>query len=60
MVEVDIGATVDGEYSGIVRFINGLEHSDTFYVLDGLTLAAGSTGGLRLNLRLRTYFRTVA
>lgn len=60
VVEVGIGATVDGDYPGIVRFINGLEHSDTFYVLDGLTLAAGSTGGLRLNLSLRTYFRTVA
>ena len=60
VVQVDIGATVDGDYPGIVRFINGLEHSDTFYVLDGLNLAAGSTGGLRLNLRLRTYFRTVA
>jgi len=60
VVEVEIGAAVNGDYPNIVRFINGLEHSDTFYVLDGLTLAAGSTGGLGLNLRLRTYFRTAA
>jgi hypothetical protein len=43
-----------------VRFINGLERSKNFYVLDGLSLAAGSGGNLRLNLRLRTYFRTNA
>jgi Tfp pilus assembly protein PilO len=60
VLEVEIGASVAGDYPNIVRFINGLEHSDTFYVLDGLTLAAGSTGGLGLNLRLRTYFRTAA
>jgi Tfp pilus assembly protein PilO len=59
VIEVEIGATLNGDYPSIVRFINGLERSDTFYVLDGLTLAAGSTGDLRLNLRLRTYFRTV-
>lgn len=60
VVEIEIGAAVSGDYPNIVRFINGLEHSDTFYVLDGLTLGAGSTGGLGLNLRLRTYFRTAA
>jgi len=60
VIEVEIGASVNGEYPNIVRFINGLEHSDTFYVLDSLTLAADTGGGLGLNLRLRTYFRTAA
>ena len=55
---IEIGATVNGDYPSVVRFINGLERSKNFYVLDGLTLAAGSGGNLRLNLRLRTYFRT--
>jgi hypothetical protein len=60
VVQVEIGATVSGDYPNIVRFINGLEHSDAFYVLDNLTLGAGSGGGLGLNLHLRTYFRTAA
>jgi hypothetical protein len=60
VVEVEITATVSGEYPNIVHFINGLEHSATFYVLDSLTLSAGSAGGLGLNLHLRTYFRTTA
>jgi Tfp pilus assembly protein PilO len=59
VIEIEIGATVSGDYPNIVRFINGLEHSDTFYVLDSLTLGAGSSGGLGLNLHLRTFFRSV-
>jgi Tfp pilus assembly protein PilO len=60
VTEVDISAVVDGDYSSVVRFINDLQHSDTFYVLDGLSLASpsGSGGQLKLNLQLRTYFRT--
>jgi hypothetical protein len=58
VIAVEIGATVNGDYPSVVRFINGLERSPNFYVLDGLSLAAGSTGELKLNLRLRTYFRT--
>jgi hypothetical protein len=58
VIQIEIGATISGDYANIVRFINGLEHSDTFYVLDSLTLGAGSTGGLGLNLHLRTFFRT--
>jgi Tfp pilus assembly protein PilO len=58
VVEVEISTAVDGNYSSLVRFINALQHSDTFYVLDGLSLAAGSAGELKLNLALRTYFRS--
>ncbi len=58
VIAVEISATVNGDYPSVLRFINGLERSDTFYVLDELSLAAGSEGNLRLNFRLRTYFRT--
>jgi Tfp pilus assembly protein PilO len=59
VTQIDISAVVDGDYPSVVRFINDLEHSDTFYVLDGLSLASsGPAGQLRLNLQLRTYFRT--
>jgi Tfp pilus assembly protein PilO len=59
VTEVDMTSVIQGDYSSVVRFVNNLEHSDTFYVLDGLSLAAsGSSGGqLRLNLQMRTYFR---
>jgi Tfp pilus assembly protein PilO len=63
VVEVEIGASVDGDYPSVVRFINGLEHSGNFYVLDGLALAGSGSGSvgdmkLKLNLQLRTYFRS--
>jgi hypothetical protein len=55
--EVTVGATVEGDYVSLVRFINGLERSDNFYLLDSLTLASSTRGDIKLNLQLRTYFR---
>jgi hypothetical protein len=57
-VEVDIATAVEGDYDSLVQFLNKLEHSENFYVLDSLALASSSLGKLRLNVQLRTYFRT--
>lgn len=58
VVEVEVVATVEGDYPSLVNFINGLERSANFYLLDSLQLASSSGGGLKLNLQLRTYFRS--
>ena len=58
VVEVVVAATVEGDYPSLVSFINGLERSDNFYVLDSLQLASSTGGRLKLNLQLRTYFRS--
>ena len=58
LMEVDISTAVEGNYDSLIEFLNKLEHSDNFYVLDSLALASSSAGKLRLNLQLRTYFRT--
>jgi len=58
LMQVDITTAVEGDYDNLVQFLNKLEHSDNFYVLDSLTLASSSLGKLRLNVQLRTYFRT--
>jgi Tfp pilus assembly protein PilO len=58
LMQVDITTSVEGDYDSLVQFLNKLEHSDNFYVLDNLTLASSSLGKLRLNVQLRTYFRT--
>jgi Tfp pilus assembly protein PilO len=58
LMQVDIATAVEGDYEGLIQFLNKLEHSDNFYVLDDLTLATSSVGKLRLNVQLRTYFRT--
>jgi Tfp pilus assembly protein PilO len=60
VVELNISTVVNGDYPSLVRFINSLERSDNFYVLDGLSLAANTNNStqLKLNLQLRTFFRT--
>jgi Tfp pilus assembly protein PilO len=56
--EITISVTMQGAYPSLVSFINSLERSKNFYLLDSLTLDTGSEGALKLNLELRTYFRS--
>jgi len=58
VLEVQVAATVEGDYSSLVRFVNGLERSSNFYLLDGLSLASSTGGSVKLNLQLRTFFRS--
>ena len=58
LMEVDISTAIEGDYDSLIQFLDKLEHSDNFYVLDSLALASSTAGKLRLNLQLRTYFRT--
>ena len=58
VVEIQINAAVEGDYPSLIHFINGLERSQNFYLLNNLALASGTTGSIRLNLELRTYFRS--
>jgi type IV pilus assembly protein PilO len=62
MAEMTIEATVSGNYGSVVRFVNGLQRSQRFYVVDGLALATdaqtqAATGPIRVGLHVRTYFR---
>ncbi len=57
VVEIEVTTSVDGGYASLIKFINGLERSSDFYVLDHLSLTSISGGSLKLNLQLRTYFR---
>jgi len=56
--EIDITTGLDADYPAIIQFINGLERSKNFYLLDSLKLTSATTGGLRLDLDLHTFFRT--
>jgi Tfp pilus assembly protein PilO len=58
VTEVSITGTVEGEYPALVQFINGLEVSKNLYLLDTLSLASATTGGIRLKVDLRTFFRS--
>jgi len=58
VTEIQITTDVDADYPAVIQFINGLERSKNFYLLDSLHLSSVSTGGIRLNIDLHTYFRT--
>jgi len=60
--EVAIDATVNGDYNGIVYFLNHLQRSNNVYIVDELAVdlqnqTQGPAGALRVNLHMRTYFR---
>ncbi|GAC1618203.1 MAG: hypothetical protein NVS9B13_05830 [Candidatus Acidiferrum sp.] len=61
--EVEIESTISGEYANVVRFLNGLQRSQNVYAVESLSLAQGDSlqnpsGVLRVNLHMKTYFRT--
>lgn len=58
VTEISISTGVEGNYSSIVQFINGLEQSKTFYLLNDLRLASAKGGSIKLELKLRTFFRS--
>lgn len=65
MTEIVVDLTVNGDYKNVVRFLNGLQRSDNYYIIDGLSLAteqaaSGSAGHLRVALHLRSYFKNAA
>lgn len=53
---VAVNVNVEGEYSDLVRFINQLEQSPLFWIIDGLNVSAVPGKGLRMSLDMETYF----
>jgi hypothetical protein len=64
--EIEIEALLDGDYAGIVRFLNRLQRSKNTYVVDSLGLDSVTNAGagnqappgtVKVSLHLRSYFR---
>jgi hypothetical protein len=60
---VDLDATVSGDYTSVVRFLNGLQRSENFYEVDALSLNSDSqnhtgNGPVHVVLHMKTYFRS--
>jgi type IV pilus assembly protein PilO len=63
LTQIDLDSTVSGDYNNIVKFMNSLQRSKTFYIVESLSLQEEGQGGpskLRIALHLKTYFRTAA
>lgn len=57
LTEVGITTTVEGDYPSLARFVNRLEQSQRFFVIENLSLASSPNSPIiKLNLRLLTYF----
>jgi hypothetical protein len=53
-----VTTALDADYPAVIKFINGIERSKNFYLLDSMEITSVSTGGLRLELELHAFFRT--
>jgi hypothetical protein len=58
VTEISVTTSLDADYPAVVKFINGIERSKNFYLLDQMQISSESTGGLRLDLELHAFFRT--
>jgi hypothetical protein len=55
---VQIEAALEGDYLQEVKFINALERSNLFFVVDSVTLGEQQAGRVRLQVKMETYLKT--
>jgi hypothetical protein len=58
VTQISITTSLEADYPAVIRFINGIERSKNFYLLDEMQLKSVSTGGLSLQLELHAFLRT--
>ena len=57
LTEISMDSGISGEYPQIMRFINGLERDETFFVIRAMALAGQQGGLVNLRLRVSTWLR---
>jgi len=57
LTEISMDAGISGDYTQIMRFINGLERDQTFFVIRAMALTGQQGGMVNLRLRLSTWLR---
>ena len=57
LTEIRMDFGLSGEYSGIMRFINGLERSQTFFIIRAMALTGQQSGTVNLRLQVSTWLR---
>jgi hypothetical protein len=55
--QVEIDATLNGNYVEAMKFINALERNKTFFIVDSVSLGDQKAGNVRLLIRIQTYLR---
>ena len=54
-IRMDVG--LSGDYPAIMRFVNGIERSQTFFVIRQMSLTGQSSGLVNLRLQVSTWLR---
>lgn len=54
---IAITSSVEGRYANLLRYLEELERSPHFYLIDELSVVGTQSGEVRLEMRLATYFR---
>ncbi len=57
LTEISMDAGLSGEYPQIMRFVNGLERDQTFFVVRAMALTGQQAGMVNLRLRVSTWMR---
>lgn len=57
LVELNIEASLSGDYAPTVRFINGLERDKLFFLVSGIALNGQQNGVVSLRMHLSTFLR---
>jgi type IV pilus assembly protein PilO len=57
LTEISMDAGISGDYPQIMRFVNGLERDETFFVIRAMALTGQQGGQVNLRLRVSTWLR---
>lgn len=57
LTEISMDAGVTGDYGQIMRFVNGLERDQTFFVIRAMALTGQQGGTVSLRIRVSTWLR---
>jgi len=57
LTEITMDAGISGQYPQIMRFVNGLERDQTFFVIRAMALTGQQGGLVNLRLRVSTWLR---
>lgn len=57
LTEISMEASVSGEYPQMMRFVNGLERDQIFFVIRAMALNGQQSGQANLRLRVSTWLR---
>ena len=57
LTEISLDARISGEYQQIMRFVNGLERSNMFFVVRAMAFTGQQGGLVNLRLRVSTWLR---